>query len=152
MSENKLNLVMVDDDVAIVRILEHIVAQHLSDLFDIVTFTDSRAALDWITEWGCNVLISDLEMPGIGGLDLLQAGKRRQADTHTILLTAHSSWERIAEAIEQGVNDYLLKPVDQAQIVDLLRQKHRSLSRSSAAECEALNGSPVLGCGDLSPL
>ena len=152
MSEKKLNLVMVDDDVAIVRIVEHIVAQHLSDLFDIVTFADSRAALEWVNEYGCDVLISDLEMPGVGGLDLLRAGKGRQADTQTILLTAHSSWDRIAEAIEQGVNDYLLKPIDQAQLVELLRQKHRTLSRSAVAECELLDGSPVLECGELSPL
>jgi YesN/AraC family two-component response regulator len=143
MSEKKLNLVMVDDDVAIVRIVEHIVAQHLSDLFDCLAFTDSSAALEWVNEYGCDVLISDLEMPAVGGLDLLRAGKRRQADTQTILLTAHSSWDRIAEAIEHGVDDYLLKPVDQAQLVDLLRQKHRSLSRSPAGRCEVLNGSPI---------
>ena len=142
MSGKKLNLVMVDDDVAIVRIVEHIVAQHLSDLFDMETFTDSRAALEWLNEYGCDVLISDLEMPGVGGLDLQRVGKRRHADLQTILLTAHSSWERIAEAIECGVNDYLLKPVDQAQLVDLLRQKHRTLSQSPAEVCEVLNGSP----------
>ncbi len=129
MSEKKLNLVMVDDDVAIVRIVERIIAEHLPDLFDTVVFTDSRQALEWVNEYGCDVLVSDLEMPGVGGLDLLRAGKRRQAGLHTILLTAHSSWERIAEAIEHGVDDYLLKPVDQAQCVDLLRQKHKSLSR-----------------------
>lgn len=140
MSDMKLNLVMVDDDVAIVRIVEHIVAQHLPGLFETVAFTDSRQALDWVNEYGCDVLISDLEMPGVGGLDLLRAGKQRHADLQAILLTAHSSWDRIAEAIEHGVDDYLLKPVDQAQFVDLLRQKHRSLTHLPSAAYKGRNG------------
>jgi DNA-binding NtrC family response regulator len=144
MTDKKLSLVVVDDDAAIVRIVEHILAQHLSDQFETMTFTDPHAALDWISEYGCDVLISDLEMPGVGGLDLFRAAKGRVADLQTILLTAHSSWQRIAEAIEQGVNDYLLKPVDQAELVALLEQKHRALSRLHGAECEVINGSPVL--------
>lgn len=144
MPDTKLNLVVVDDDVAIVRIVEHILGQHLSDLFRTITFTDPRAALNWINEYGCDVLISDLEMPGVGGLDLLRAAKERYADLQTILLTAHSSWQHIAAAIEQGANDYLLKPVDQGELVTLLKQKHRTLSRLREAECEVINGSPVL--------
>ena len=97
--DRKLNLVVVDDDVAIVRIVERILTQQLSDHFDTVAFTDPRAALDWINEFGCDVLISDLEMPGVGGLELLRAAKGRCADLQTILLTAHSSWQRIAEAM-----------------------------------------------------
>ena len=144
MPDPKLNLVVVDDDVAIVRIVERILTQQLSDHFDTVAFTDPRAALDWINEFGCDVLISDLEMPGVGGLELLRAAKGRCADLQTILLTAHSSWQRIAEAIEQGVNDYLLKPVDQAELVALLMQKHHMLSRGRGVACEGVNGSPVL--------
>jgi DNA-binding NtrC family response regulator len=140
MSDKKLNLVMVDDDVAIVRIVEHIVAQHLPALFETVAFTDSRRALDWVTEHGCDVLISDLEMPGVGGLELLRAGKQRRADSQGILLTAHSSWDRIAQAIEHGVDDYLLKPIDQAQFVELLRRKHGSLTRLPAAAYEGVTG------------
>ena len=151
MPDKKLNLVMVDDDVAIVRIVEHIVAQHLSGLFDTVAFTDSRQALDWVNEYGCDVLISDREMPGVGGLDLLRASKRRHADLQAILLTAHSSWDRIAEAIEHGVDDYLLKPVDQAQFVDLLRQKHRSLSRLPARAHQGRNGTAT-PCAAASPV
>jgi two-component system response regulator YesN len=141
MSQKKLNLVIVDDDLAIVRIVERIITQHLPGLFETAAFTDSRAARDWLNEFDCDVLISDLEMPGVGGLDLLRMGKRRHPALQTILLTAHSSWERIAEAIENGVNDYLLKPVDQAQLVDLLRQKHRNLTRLPAEASLALNGS-----------
>jgi DNA-binding NtrC family response regulator len=139
MPESTLDLVIVDDDPAMVRIVGHIIASHLSELYAVVTFTDSRAARDWFEDRSCDVLISDVEMPGIGGVELLRIGKRQNADMQAVFLTAHSSWDRIAEAIENGVNDYLLKPVDQAGLVKLLRQKHERLTREPEPVC-ATNG------------
>jgi len=136
MPERTFDLVIVDDDAAIVRIVEHMVALHFSQVYAITTFTDSRAARDWLKHHACDVLISDVEMPGIGGLELLRTGKRQNALMQAIFLTAHSSWDRIAEAIETGVNDYLLKPVDQNGLVRALRQTHERLSREPAAVVE----------------
>jgi YesN/AraC family two-component response regulator len=132
MPERTFDLLIVDDDAAIVRIVEHIVASHFSDLFAITTFTDSRAARDWLELQPCDVLITDVEMPGVGGVGLLRAGRRQNPDMQAIFLTAHSSWDRIAEAIETGVNDYLLKPVDQAGLVKVLRQTHLRLTGEPA--------------------
>jgi YesN/AraC family two-component response regulator len=133
----RFDLVIVDDDASMVRIVEHIVAAHFSHSYAITTFIDSRAARDWFGEHACDVLISDVEMPGVGGVELLRSGRRQNPAMQTIFLTAHSSWDRIAEAIESGVNDYLLKPVDQAGLVRVLRQAHERLTRAAAAECEA---------------
>jgi YesN/AraC family two-component response regulator len=137
MPERTFDLVIVDDDSAIVRIVAHIVASQLSELYAIATFTDSRAARDWFRDHPCDVLISDVEMPGVGGIDLLGIGKRQNPDMHAIFLTAHSSWDRIAEAIEHGVNDYLLKPIDQAGLVKVLRQTYERLTREQSPACEA---------------
>jgi two-component system response regulator YesN len=136
MPERTFDLVIVDDDVAIVRIVGQIIASHLSEFYAVTTFTDSRAARDWFAHRACDVLISDVEMPGIGGVELLQIGKRQNADMQAIFLTAHSSWDRIAEAIENGVNDYLLKPVDQADLLKVLRQTQERLSSRASAVCE----------------
>jgi two-component system response regulator YesN len=133
-------LVVVDDDAAIVRIVERMLAQRLPGLYDIVTFTDPRAARQWLDGRTCDVLVSDVEMPGIGGLELLRTAKGQNPLVQTIFLTAHSSWDRIAEAIESGVNDYLLKPVDHDELIGSLRQKHERIMRRSPAICELLNG------------
>jgi YesN/AraC family two-component response regulator len=137
MPERTFDLVIVDDDAAIVRIVGHLIASQLADFYAVTTFTDSRAARDWFEHHACDVLISDVEMPGIGGVDLLRVGKRQNVDMQAIFLTAHSSWDRIAEAIESGVNDYLLKPVDQADLIKVLRQAHERLSSRASAVCEA---------------
>ena len=136
MPERTFELALVDDDAAIVRIVEHIVALHLSEFYAVTKFTDSRAARDWLEQRVCDVLISDIEMPGIGGSELLRIGKRRNAGMQAVFLTAHSSWDRIAEAIETGVNDYLLKPVDQAELLKVLRQTYERLRNRRNAVCE----------------
>ncbi len=140
MPHNKPKLVLVDDDPAIVRLLEHLIAQHLSDAFAMVSFTDPRAACEWIGRHGCQVLVSDVEMPSIGGIELLRAVQPENPGMQAIFLTAHSSWERITEAIEHGVNDYLLKPIDHAELIALLRQKHEALrgAAPSATSARAL--------------
>jgi two-component system response regulator YesN len=137
MPERTFDLVIVDDDAAIVRIVGHIIASQLSDLYAVATFTDSRTARDWFADHACDVLISDVEMPGIGGAELLRAGKRQNGEMQAIFLTAHSSWDRIAEAIENGVNDYLLKPVDHADLIRVLRQAHERLSSRAKTACDA---------------
>ena len=95
-------LLIVDDDAAIVRLVERIVSRSLAGLFRFLYSAILARLLDWIRNNRCDVLISDVEMPGIGGMDLLRAGKRRNEGLTTIFLTAHSSWEHVAEAIELG--------------------------------------------------
>jgi two-component system response regulator YesN len=136
MPERTFDLVVVDDDAAIVRIVGHIIASQLSDCYAVTTFTDSRVARDWFEHHACDVLISDVEMPGLGGVDLLRVGRQQNADMQAIFLTAHSSWDRIAEAIGSGVNDYLLKPVDQSDLIKVLRQAHERLASRASAVCE----------------
>ena len=93
----------MDDDPAIVRIVGHMVATHLSELYRTVTFTDSRAARDWFEPSPMRCVDFGRRDAGIGGVDLLRDGKRQNADMQAIFLTAHSAWDRIAEAIEHGV-------------------------------------------------
>jgi YesN/AraC family two-component response regulator len=127
-------LLIVDDDAAIVRLIERVISRNMAGLFEVSTFSDPRAALDWINNNQCDILISDVEMPGIGGMDLLRAAKMRHHSIKTIFLTAHSSWERVAEAIELGATDYLIKPVDQSMLIKMLRRARNAISRPDAAE------------------
>jgi len=139
MSIRKLDLVIVDDDAAMVRVVEHMVRLKLSEQFAAVAFTEPREALDWINDHGCDVLLSDIQMPGLGGLDLLRAAKQVNPNLRTIFLTAHSSWDRVAQAIENGATHYLLKPVNQAELQKLLYQQHERVASSNGV-CAALEG------------
>lgn len=125
----KLNLLVVDDDPSIVRLLSHVVEKKLGDRMAIHAETDSERAKKWLDENCCDLMISDLEMPGVGGLEMLRYAKQRNAWTQVIFITAHSTWDRISEAIEFGASDYLLKPIDQDELIALLNQQYVRCAR-----------------------
>jgi DNA-binding NtrC family response regulator len=125
----KLNLLVVDDDPSIVRLATRIVERRLGDRIAVFGQTDSEQTRRWLEENCCDLLISDLEMPGVGGLELLRFAKRRNAWTQVIFITAHSTWDKISEAIEFGASDYLLKPIDPEELVAILSQQYIRCAR-----------------------
>lgn len=125
----KLNLFVVDDDPSITRLAEHYLRGEFANRVTISTFHDPEAARRAIDNSGCDLLISDIQMPGIDGLEMLRIAKKRNAWTQVIFMTAHSSWDCIAEAIEAGATDYLLKPLDRTDLNRVVSQSCERLAR-----------------------
>lgn len=129
----KLNLLIVDDDPSIVRLLTHLVERHLGDKMVAHGEADSAKALEWLEQNCCDILVSDIDMPDIDGLQILRYAKRRNAWTQVVFVTAHSTWDRIVEAVEYGASDYLLKPIDQNDLIALLNQQYVRCARWQTA-------------------
>src|SRR5437667_9384453 len=81
---------------------------------------DGEEALQKITAFRPSIIISDLVMPRMGGLELLRAIKDEGGDLTTVILTAQGTVETAVEAIKQGAYDYLTKPVDLQRLKILL--------------------------------
>lgn len=128
-SARKLNLVLVDDDPSIVRIASRMLENSIKDQFTMVTFTDPREAQQWIERNCCDLLVSDIEMPALDGLEMLRFAKQRNAWTQVVFMTAHSSWDRVTEAIESGASNYLLKPLNREEIVTVVQQEYARCAR-----------------------
>ncbi|OYV78893.1 MAG: transcriptional regulator [Planctomycetia bacterium 21-64-5] len=129
----KLNLLLVDDDPSIVRLLTHIVERRLGDKLSVCGLTDAAEAIDWLERNCCDILVSDINMPDVDGLEMLRHAKQRNAWTQVIFITAHSTWEKLTEAVEYGASDYLLKPIDQDDFVSLLSQQYVRCARWQCA-------------------
>lgn len=127
--ERRTHLVLIDDDPAIVRLLTTVIEKRLGDRLVVTGLTDSVQAREQLDRDCCDILISDLEMPGIDGLELLSFAKRRNAWTQVIFVTGHSTWDRLSEALERGATDYLLKPVDHDELIELVQQLCVRISR-----------------------
>ena len=69
-----------------------------------------------------DVVLSDLHMGEVSGLDLLGLWKKKQPDTHFIVLTGHSSIDSAVEAIKKGAYDYITKPVNPDELVLLIQR------------------------------
>ncbi|MEX2118819.1 MAG: response regulator [Pirellulales bacterium] len=129
----KLNLLVIDDDPAMVRLLTLVIERNLGDRMVVYGLSDPDEARRWLDQNCCDILISDLQMPGIDGLDMLRFAKRRNAWTQVIFITGHSTWDKIAEAVEYGASDYLLKPIDHHDLVTLLNQQYVRCARWQTA-------------------
>src|SRR5438046_8305849 len=83
---------------------------------------DGEEALQKITAFRPSIIISDLVMPRMGGLELLRAIKDEGGDLTTVILTAQGTVETAVEAIKEGAYDYLTKPIDPQRLKILLDQ------------------------------
>ncbi len=83
---------------------------------------DGREALERIALDRPAIVLSDLVMPNLGGLELLRTLKQEDPDVTVILLTAQGSVETAVEAIKQGAYDYLTKPIDPQRLRIVLDQ------------------------------
>ena len=90
--------------------------------FNVGVASDGREALERIAQDRPSIVLSDLVMPNLGGLDLLKTLKQDDADVTVVLLTAQGSVETAVEAIKQGAYDYLTKPVDPQRLRIVLDQ------------------------------
>jgi DNA-binding NtrC family response regulator len=81
---------------------------------------DGEEALQSVTSFRPSIIISDLVMPRMGGLDLLKALKADDSECTVVLLTAQGSVETAVEAIKEGAYDYLTKPIEPQRLKILL--------------------------------
>ena len=131
-------LLLVDDDPSIVRLLSTVISDALGGEIQIESLTDPAEALDCIDQGGIDILLTDLDMPHIDGLDLLRAAKRRNSSTQVLFITGQSSGDALMKALDDGATDYLLKPVDHSVLVELVSQAHHRHRRWRTALIETL--------------
>src|SRR5918995_984469 len=81
---------------------------------------DGQEALERITAFRPSIIISDMVMPRMGGLDLLRALKEDGGDYTVVILTAQGTVETAVEAIKEGAYDYLTKPIEPQRLKILL--------------------------------
>ena len=84
--------------------------------------TDAAAALKLTEQRLYNLVISDIKMPGLGGLELLKLVRAHSRDTLFILMTAFGTVENAVEAMKQGAYDYLPKPIDMKRLRALVQK------------------------------
>lgn len=125
---------IVDDDRSIRWVLEKTLARENIPFKSFASANEALAQLDDGAE-PPQVLVSDIRMPGQSGLDLLQVFKTRFPQLPVIIMTAYSDLESAVAAFQGGAFEYLPKPFDVDQAVELIRRAvDQSMHQSGAAE------------------
>jgi DNA-binding NtrC family response regulator len=114
-------ILVVDDDLHILEVME---ARLTSAELRVVTATSVAEALEVLQHHPVDLLISDMRMPGLSGMDLLKEVRQRHPDLPVIFLTAYGTIPDAVKAIKAGAVEYLTKPFNGR---DLLQRVHRIL-------------------------
>jgi DNA-binding NtrC family response regulator len=108
--------IMVVDDSPIVR--EYLIKMLTeAGYIDIDEAATGAEALERLAEDRYHLLLLDIQMPEVDGLETLRRGKKQYPNTQFIIMTAHGSLESAMEAIDQGAFNYITKPFDDADFV-----------------------------------
>lgn len=137
-----MRIVIVDDDRQILKGLSSMLARGgLNFSYKLITCDNAFDALEVLAA-GADLVITDLEMPGMGGLDLIGQARARGYCERFIVLTGYASFEFAQQAIRHRVNDYLLKPVNKQELFALLEKAAEQLDAAPAEGGPALPALP----------
>jgi EAL domain-containing protein (putative c-di-GMP-specific phosphodiesterase class I) len=140
-TEPRPRILLVDDDDVLVRSYARVLGQ---DDYDVEIRLDGEAAVEAIRRQSFDVVLSDIDMPRLGGLGLLERIRAHDVDLPVVLITGAPSLETAMAAIEHGALRYLPKPVDSdrlraitadaVRLHRLARAKRRALDIAGDAE------------------
>lgn len=125
----KSNILVVDD--------EPVARQSLTDIlklegYIVTSAPNGQAAVEYVRTHPIDLMIVDLRMPGMDGLEVVQVVNQVSSETEVILLTAFGSTETAIQALRLRIHDYLLKPASPAQIMASVKKgllRHSAKSR-----------------------
>lgn len=142
--DQPIRSVVVDDDRSIGGILEELISRpHVA----VKVFSNAREAVRFIGHQPVDIVITDLVMPDVSGLDVLSLAKKSNPDSIVIIITGHGNLETAIEAVRKGAYDYIKKPfkLDEIEIafnnavekIHLVRKNKELLTRLQDA-CDEL--------------
>lgn len=109
-------ILVVDDERSMRELLEILLAKNGHEVH---CAADGAQALEYLADNEYDVVVTDLRMPGIGGMEVLEASRKLWPDTQVIIMTAYSTTQTAIDAMKKGAYDYITKPfkVDEVAVV-----------------------------------
>jgi DNA-binding NtrC family response regulator len=112
-------ILVVDDDLRMRQLINELLA---TEGYGVSITGDSREALMLLKEKKFDIVVTDLKMPYVDGLDILSFAKETAPETLVIMITAHGTVESAIEAIRKGAYDYIQKPFDPDHLIILVKR------------------------------
>src|SRR5215510_160286 len=116
---NATTVLIVDDEPSNVASLEKIFQR---EGMRVLTADNAKAALDLARAHRVQVVLTDLMMPGVSGIELLRALKQASPDTEVVMMTAYGTVETAVQAMREGAYDFVEKPLKRMTIVKSVRK------------------------------
>lgn len=135
MLTERKQILVVDDEPNLRRVLA---AQLGRDGYEVHTAEDGQQGLEMLQEHHIDLVITDLRMPKLDGMELLRRAMELDADLPVVMITAHGTVDNAVEALKTGAFDYITKPFDQAEVRTIVRKalRTRDLAQEDATRPE----------------
>jgi DNA-binding NtrC family response regulator len=123
-------VLIIDDDAAVTNYFMVFLVQ--TGLFEPSIVNDSREVAGLLEREKFDVIMLDMDMPNVSGMDILRAMRTKGSDTPVVILTGVSDVDLAVRAMKLGAFDYLTKPVDDQNLLQVLENaiEHRALRRT----------------------
>ncbi len=145
--ESATTVLVFDDEPSNLESLERIFAK---EHFRVLTARSGRHALDACRGHRVDVVLTDLMMPGMSGIDLIKALSTVAPDAEVVVMTAYGTIETAVESMKEGAYDFVEKPLKRMQIVKTVRkaaERHALVveNKTLKQELSALKNRPIIG-------
>lgn len=140
-----MKIVIIDDEPKIRKGLGKIISMH-PGWYVLETFADGESAIAYLTQADADVIVTDIHMPGISGLDMLEQLREVCKNAVFVILSGYGKFEYAQRAIDLGVKKYLMKPTSPEEVTQALEQieEERGSAKRTAVFQQPTNNLIVL--------
>ena len=134
------SILLVDDDVELLKALTKVLEKAE---YEVVPHADARSAMEFVnsTKKRFDLVITDVFMPGIRGIEFLSAIKAAFPPVPVIVVTAFGDWGQYMDALHQGAFEYLSKPLDKSELLAAVERALKNGRRTAPTPLRPPGGS-----------
>ena len=138
-------VLIVDDEMPALRFVTSIIEQFARNFQVVGTATSAEQGLKFLQQHAIDLLITDISMHGMNGIELAQAVRAMQPGIHIVIISGFGEFEYAQGAIQAGVDDYLLKPVSISKMTAILQSVEKKLDAENSDMAATIL--PAIACG-----
>lgn len=130
----KYRAMIIDDEKIVRNGIKNLIDWEREDFEICAEGKDGKDGLAKILSEQPDLVLIDIKMPGMGGIDVIRAAREQNFEGQFVILTGYSEFEFAKSAISLGVKEYLLKPIDEDELLDIVRQIRKELKEKEEAD------------------
>ncbi len=124
-------VLIVDDEIPALRFISSIIEQFSNGFHVLGTTSSGELALEFLQKNSVDLLLTDISMYGMNGIELAKEARRLQPNIHIIIISGYGEFEYAQGAIQAGVDDYLLKPISISKMSATLQSIQKKMETES---------------------
>lgn len=126
-----LKLLIADDEHYICKLIKRLIAWNELGLECVATATNGNDCYELIQRYQPDIVITDIHMPGLSGLDIIKNCADDNIECRFIIVSGYAEFEYAQTALKYGVNDYLIKPINKTELNDALENVIKALGKNN---------------------